>query len=160
MKVLIWTHHPGDLLGEVIDFLTHGTAQHAGFLRANGMIHEAYFPQVRDRAMLDSEKPFIKTFYVKDITPQQEALFEAAFDAALKIPVRYDIGDLFGFLFNRPNTNENETFCSRYVYHLCKTILPGDMWPQIRVMDDDWLSPRDLWISNLLIPESAEDSTK
>ena len=154
MYIAIWTHHPGDLLGEAIDFVTHGTAQHAGFLRASGKIHEAYFPQVRDRDLIPAELPYIQFFKLKGLTPEQEALFEKAFDIALQVPPHYSILGLFKFLFNVPDTDEKNTFCSRYVFHTIQTVLKDneELWPLIRCMDKDWVSPRDLYISNLLIP--------
>ncbi len=102
MKILIWTHHPGDLLGDAINFLTHGPAQHAGFLRANGLIHEAYLPRVRDRQPVAAELPYVKTFRLRDLPPEWDAAFEAQFDRALRESVKYSLADLFRYLFNAP----------------------------------------------------------
>jgi hypothetical protein len=152
MKILIWTHHPGDLLGEAIDFFTHGSAQHAGFLRANGMIHEAYLPRVRDRKPLAPELPFVKTFRLRGLPEVLEPVFEALFDRALDAAVGYSVEDLFRFLFNAPNVDEKHTFCSRYVMHTIMELCPPHLWPQVRCMDGDWVSPRDLFISPMLVP--------
>ena len=158
MRILIWTHHPGDLLGEAINFLTHGPAQHAGFLRQNGMIHEAYLPRVRDRAPVADELPFIKSIVLEGCSPYMDGLFEGAFDRALGVQVRYSVADLFRFLFNQPNVDESHTFCSRYVMHQIMTVAPSELWPLVRCMgggdpgSDDWVSPRDLFISPRLRP--------
>jgi len=129
MKILIWTHHPGDLLGEAIDFVTHGSAQHAGFLRANGMIHEAYLPTVRDRRPIAAELPLVKTFNLRGMTDVGNWLFEAQFEKALGAAIGYSVEDLFRFLFNVPNADEQHTFCSRYVMHTIMQICPPELWP-------------------------------
>ena len=152
MKILLWTKHPGDLLGEAITFLTHGPAEHAGFLRANGKIHEAYAPVVRDRDPVAAELPLVKVFRLRGLTPEQELLFESAFDHALGGAVKYSFNDLFRFLFNTPSVDEQHTFCSRYVMHTIMQICPPELWPQVRCMDGDWVSPRDLFISPALVP--------
>jgi hypothetical protein len=153
MRIINWTKHPGDMLGEAIDFLTHGSCQHSGFLRANGMIHEAYWPHIRDRAPIELELPFAKVFKLRGITPVQEAMFETFFDHALSLRIEYSPEDLFRYLFNVPNSDEQHTFCSRYVMHTIMQICEEDKWPLIRCMDGDWVSPRDLYISNMLIPD-------
>jgi len=152
MRILIWTKHPGDLLGEAIDLVTHGPAQHAAFLRRNGLIHEAYWPQVRDRKLMAEELPLVKTFTLRGLTPIQEAIFETYFDHALLQHIKYSPADLFRFLFNRPDTDEKHTFCSRYVMHTIMQVCPPELWPQVRCMDGDWVSPRDLLISPMLVP--------
>ena len=153
MKILLWTKHPGDILGEAIQFATHGPAQHAGFLRGNGLVHEAYFPQVRDRALTEQEKPFVQVFSLAGITPEQEAKFERWFDASIKLQTQYSIADLFRFAFNIPFPDEQHTICSRYVYRCCQAILPDWLWPLVRT-NDDQVSPRDLYISPFLKPAS------
>ena len=152
MKILIWSHHPGDLLGEAIDFLTHGQQQHAGFLRASGLIHEAYLPQVRDRLPMPAEVQYVKTFQLRGQTTLLDALFETQFDHALAGAVKYSMDDLFRYLFNQPNPDEKHTFCSRYVMHTIMQVCPPEFWPLVRCMGGDWVSPRDLFISPMLIP--------
>ena len=157
LKVLIWTHHPGDLLGDAIDFLTHGTAQHAGWLDIDGSVVEAYWPKLRRRYLIAEELPFIKSFSIRGITLQQQIDVSKMLALNLTHPPEYSGWDLFGFLFNKPNTNENSTFCSRYVQHTCEMVLPQENWPLIRCVADDWVSPRDLYISNMLIPVALYD---
>jgi hypothetical protein len=152
MKILIWTHHPGNVLGEAIDFATHGQAQHAAFLRRNGLIHEAYWPQLRDRLPMAAELPYVKVFTLRDLTPELAAAFEVQFDRALAAHIQYSVGDLFRFLFNAPNANEARTFCSRYVMHTIMEVCPAQLWPLVRCMEGDWVSPRDLFISPQLVP--------
>jgi len=152
MIIATWTKHPGDLLGETIDFLTHGPAQHAAFVRRNGMIHEAYLPHVRDRKPIAAELPNVKTFRILALPAYYDAMFEAQFDEALCAQVKYSVGDLFRYLFNVPNVDEAHTFCSRYVMHTIMEICPQSYWPQVRCMEGDWVSPRDIYISNMLVP--------
>ena len=152
LKVLIWTHHPGDLLGDAIDFLTHGTAQHSGWMDIDGTVVEAYWPRLRRRALIPEELQYIRSFTIRGISPEPELDVSKLLALNLTHPPEYSGWDLFGFLFNKPNTNENSTFCSRYVQHTCEMALPQNLWPLIRCMADDWVSPRDLFISNILIP--------
>lgn len=152
MKILLWKQHPGDLLGQAIDFLTHGPAQHAAFLRSNGMIHEAYLPQVRDRKPIAEEIPLVNVFTLRGLPLFYDSFFEAHFDKALDGAVKYSINDLFLYLFNKPNVDEAHTFCSRYVMHTIQQICMPELWPLVRCMDGDWVSPRDLFISNQLVP--------
>lgn len=152
MKILLWTKHPGDLIGEAIEFFTHGPVEHAAFLRANGMIHEAYWPRVRDRKPVAEELHLVKCFSLRGITADEESGFEAAFDFALIHTVKYDLTDLLRVLFNKPDTDEKHTFCSRYVMHTIMTVCPPEIWPLVRCMDGDWVSPRDLFISPNLLP--------
>jgi hypothetical protein len=154
MKIIIWTHHPDDLLGKAIDALTHGDAQHAAFLRADGeTIVEAYWPQVRQRVLLAAEKPFIRTFKIRGLTPEQETAIEALLDKILLAPPKYSGEDLFRFLFNAPNVDEAHTFCSRLVLHVLEQVLPEDAWILQRLPDDDWGSPRDILISPACVEE-------
>lgn len=152
MEILLWTHHPGDVLGEAIDFFTHGGAEHAGFLRRNGMIHEAYWPRVRDRQPVVAELALVQTFTLRGLPPELDAAFEAQFDRALQAGIQYSVGDLFRFLFNAPNLDERHTFCSRYVLHTIVQVCPPEYWPLLRCMAGDWVSPRDLLISPMLVP--------
>lgn len=152
LKILLWTKHPGDLLGEAIDFITHGNAQHAAFRDIDGSVVEAYWPRLRRRELLDVEKQFILAFTLKSIAPEQELQISKGLALDLTHPPDYSGWDLIRFLFNQPDASETATFCSRYVQHTCETNLPQSMWPQVRLMDNDWASPRDLLISNLLEP--------
>lgn len=149
MKIAIWTKHPGDLLGEAIDFLTHGKAQHAGFIRTNGMIHEAYLPKVRDRAILDAELPYLKTFDLAGLTMAQSDQFERIFDIMLAASIQYSLTDLFRYELNIPMPSDLSTICSRYVYHTIGQVSPA-LLPLVRC-DSDQVSPRDLYISPRLL---------
>jgi hypothetical protein len=152
LKILIWTHHPGDLLGEAIDFLTHGTAQHAGWQDVDGSVVEAYWPKLRRRQLMDAERLYIRAFNLRYISTAEEIQISKRLARDLTHPPSYSGWDLFRFLFNKPNASETSTFCSRYVQHLCEDELHPDLWPCIRCMEDDWVSPRDLYISNMLQP--------
>ena len=144
------------MLGQAIDFLTHGPAQHAGFIRGNGRIHELYLPAVRDRDMIADEKPFIRTFDIDGMTDDLSAKLERHFDAVLEWTangngITYSIEDLFRILLNTPKPPDGSMVCSQYVFHMLKTI---GLQPLERC-DEDFISPRDLWISPRLIgPES------
>lgn len=147
VKVAIWTKHPGDILGEAIDFVTKGIAQHAGFLRGNGTIHELYIPRVRDRAIVDAERPYLKFFDIDGLTPELSQKLETLFDAAIKTHIGYSVLDLFRILFDKPKPDDNSMVCSQYVFHQLSILkLP----PLIRC-NEDFISPRDLFISPKLI---------
>lgn len=152
----LWTRHPGDLLGSAIDFLTHATgqsqAQHAGWLRRDGVtIHEAYYPHVRNRPLLASEKPFIRLFRVEGMTPALADRFEEFFDLAVDPRFRedYSVKGLFGFLFNVPPPDEQSVFCSEYCMQTIRKLAPS-LLPLSRC-EDYQVSPRDLIISPRLI---------
>ncbi len=146
-KVLIWSQHPGDLLGQIIVSLTHGPAQHAGFLRSDGKtIHEAYLPKVRDRLVLDAERQFIRCFEIEGMTDELAARLEDSFDKAIAASVEYSVENLFRFLFNAPMGDDQHTFCSRYVMGTMQYRLPVRCWPLLRCINDQ-VSPRDLLIS-------------
>ena len=157
LKILLWTKHPGDMLGEAIDFVTHGNAQHAAFLDINGSIVEAYWPRLRRRELVESEKQYIRAFTIRGILPEYEIDISKELALNLIHPPAYSGWDLIGFLFNEPNTSENSTFCSRYVQHVCQLCLPTQLWPCIRAQANDWVSPRDLLISNMLVECNLAD---
>ena len=143
VKVAIWTHHPGDDLGEAIDFVTHGTAQHAGFIRENGQIHELYLPKLRDREVIPEEVPYLKIFDIEGMTPEISAKLERHFDIYLQSGLEYSVTDLFRILFDIPMPNELAMCCSQYVFFMLKM---GELAPLSRC-DADFISPRDLFIS-------------
>jgi len=152
MRGLIWTKHPGDMLGEAIDFLTHGNAQHFGFLRADGItVHEAYFPRVRDRLLLESEKPLVRKFRL-NLADSFNAAFEQAFDNALKNPERYSIEDLFKYQLSIPFPDDKSTICSVYGMSTIRKVCP-ELSPLVRC-EDCQISPRDHLISPAWIEES------
>jgi len=148
IKVAIWSLHPGDLLGEAIDFVTHGPAQHAGFIRGNGMVHELYLPRIRDRVMTDAEKPFIRTFDIVGLTNDLNDRLERHFDVYLSMNAeQYSIADLFRIVLNTPKPDDSSEVCSQYVFQQLAMIgLP----PCLRC-DNDFISPRDILISLRLI---------
>lgn len=146
--ILLWSKHPGDLLGNAITFLTHGPAQHAGWLRSDGQtIHEAYLPTVRERPLRPEEKPGIRFFTLEGMTPELAAKFERFFDLAAdpKFVEDYTVKGLFGFLFNVPPPDESSVFCSEYIMQTIRKLAP-ELLPLVRC-DDFQVSPRDLLIS-------------
>jgi hypothetical protein len=144
VKVAIWTTHPGDLLGEAISFVTHGAAQHAGFIRGDGRIHELYLPQVRDRVMHTDEIDFIRQFEIAGLSDELSTKLERHFDLLVKDGgVKYSIPDLFRIFFNLEKPIDGSMVCSQYVFHQLNMIgLP----PLLRCTED-FISPRDLLIS-------------
>jgi len=96
----------------------------------------------------------LSVFALRGMTPALEDAFEAEFDRILAAPPAYSGEDLFGFLFNQPNTDESHTFCSRLVMHTIMRVAPPELWPLVRCMEGDWVSPRDLFISPQLVPAS------
>ncbi len=147
--ILLWTVHPGDLLGEPIQFLTHGPVTHAGFLRSDGVtVHENYLPQVRNRPLLPAEKPGVRVFQMEGMTPEIAAKFERYFALAAEpqTALHYSIANLFEYLANRPPASEADGLdCSAYVNQTVRRLAPA-LAPTVRC--EDWqVSPRDLLIS-------------
>ena len=158
MRILIWTKHPGDMLGEAINFLTHGDAQHAGFLRLNGLVHEAYLPKVRDRKLVAAELPWVRIFRLVGpgevpVTDSMEAKFERMFDLMIQAGVEYSIADLFKYQLNMDMGNDMQTICSRYVFHGIPMCC-GEAFAPLMRCGGDQVSPRDLLISPRLIEET------
>lgn len=149
VTVAIWTKHPGDVLGEAIHFVTHGPAQHAGFIRGNGRIHELYLPKVRDRDVVDAERPFLLAFDIEGLTPALNAALERHFDVMLAAggQVDYSIEDLFRIVLNLPKPVDGSMVCSQYVFHMLGTV---GLRPLERC-DEDFITPRDLYVSPRLI---------
>lgn len=153
VRVAIWTTHPGDLLGEAIDFVTHGSAQHAGFIRSSGAVHELYLPRVRDRALTDAERPFVRMFDIAGLTPELSDKLERHFDVYLKFDgAQYSIADLFRIAFNIPKPTDGSMVCSQYAFHMLQMI---GLAPLVRCTED-FISPRDLLISPRLIEVTSE----
>lgn len=149
VKVAIWTHHPHDLLGGAIDFVTHGVAQHTGFVRSNGKIHELYLPHVRDRDIIDAERPYLRVFEIEGLTQELSDKLERHFDVMLENggQMNYSIEDLFRILLNIPKPPDGSMVCSQYVFHMVKMI--GILL--LERCDEDFISPRDLFITPRLI---------
>lgn len=154
MRGLIWTKHPGDILGEAIDFLTHGDAQHFAFLRADGKtVHEAYFPHVRDRLLTAAELPFVRRFRLQGMNDSLEAVFERVFDRNLQAHINYDIPDLFRYEFNIPFPDQaHDTICS--VYGMATIREAADILVPLVRCKDEQVSPRDHLISPAWIEEA------
>lgn len=147
MKILIWPGHH-DALDAAIKLFSHGLGTHAAFLRADEMIiHEAFYPQLRDRIVMPHDRRVAEVYEISGVTRQQHERFEKYFDYNLRRSVRYSIADLFRFALNRPNHNEHHTFCSRYIMHCLRMVLNEDQLPLVRLNAGDWASPRDLRIS-------------
>ena len=149
VKAAIWTHHPGDLLGDAINFETHGLAQHAGFIRGNGRIHELYLPRVRDRDIVDAERPFLLAFDIEGLTDPLNAALERHFDVMLEAggQMDYSVADLFRIVLNIPKPTDGSMVCSQYVFHMLGTVgLP----PLVRCTED-FITPRDLYITPRLV---------
>lgn len=148
VKAAIWSIHPGDLLGEAITFETHGPAQHAGFIRGNGRIHELYLPAPRDRDIQDAERPYLMALDIEGLTPDISAALERHFDDVLASDaIHYSIEDMFRIKFNLPPPPDGGLVCSQYVFwHLTMVNLP----PLVRCARD-FITPRDLLISPRLI---------
>jgi len=158
MRVLIWTTHPGDVLGEAITFLTHGPAQHAGFLRLNGLCHEAYMPKVRDRKLKRAEQQFVRILRLvgpadAPVTDSMEAKFERLFDLNIQAGVEYSIADLFRYQLGMDMGGDQQTICSRYVFHCIPMCCGAAFAPLVRCSEDQ-VAPRDLLISPRLIEET------
>ena len=157
VKVFFSNHITGYALGDAIEALTHGPVHHAGFIRRSGLILEAVPPHVTQRAVTDDDRAGVRrlsVFALRGMTPALEAAFEKEFDRILAAPPAYSGEDLFGFLFNQPNVDETHTFCSRLVMHTIMQVAAPELWPLVRCMEGDWVSPRDLFISPAFVPSS------
>lgn len=152
MKILIWTGHH-DPLDAAIKFLTHGRGSHAAFLRADGVtVHEAFYPRVRDRAMMPIDRKNAEAFELEGLSKTHHRSFEHLFDSNLRRGIEYSVLDLVRYAINLPSRDEHHTFCSRYVLHCCHAILTDELMPLVRIPNHDWASPRDLRISPRLTP--------
>lgn len=147
VKILIWPGHH-DLLDFAIKAFTHGRGCHAAFLRADGKtIHEAFWPQVRDREFRPGEWNTVETYKIGCLTPHHHRQLEALFDKNLKEGIEYSFADLLRYALNIPSKDERHTFCSRYVMHCLQSVAPPAMMPLVRLPDRDWAAPRDLRIT-------------
>jgi hypothetical protein len=147
MKILIWPGHHDPLDG-IIKCLTHGRGSHAAFLRDDERtIHEAFWPEVRDRPLTPADRRWVEVYSLTGVTRTEHREFEHLFDAHLRQHIRYSIADLFRYALNLPSRDEHHTFCSRYVLHCLRAILADTRMPLLRIPDGDWASPRDLRIS-------------
>jgi hypothetical protein len=149
MRILLWTSPPKDFLEVGIEFCTHGPAHHAGFLRKNGMVHELYPPQLRDRAISDDEKKIVQVFSLAGLPPELEAKFERLFDLDLEAGLKYSNEDLIRFLFNQEIPFDLSGYCSWYVMRCISMCAPMCL-PLVRC-DIGQVSPRDLYISPKLL---------
>lgn len=150
--IALWTVHPGDLLGEPIMFLTHGPVTHAGWIRSDGRtVAEAYLPRVRQRPLLDPEKPLVRLFTLEGMTPGLAGDFERFLDLATdpKFAAEYSVKGLFGFALNIPPADEQHVFCSEWVMQGIRKASPA-LLPLVRCGDYQ-ASPRDLLVSPRLI---------
>ncbi len=113
----------------MIQFKTHGIYSHAGFLRANGRIHELFYPHVRDRDFSPGEKDLVDAFDIEGITPQEEANFEKWFDGNLRRQIEYSILDLFRLDLNIPFPSDMQSICSAYAMKSCQVCLASEREP-------------------------------
>ena len=151
MKILIWPGHH-DPLDFWIKLCTHGRGSHAAFLRQDDCtIHEAFYPEVRDRMVMPRDRRLTEVYDLGGVTDNQHRQFEHLFDCNLRRQIRYSIADLFRYALNLPCRDEHHTFCSRYVLYCLHAILHDTQMPLVRLPARDWASPRDLRISPRLI---------
>lgn len=159
--IALWTKHPGDLLGEAITFLTHGPAEHAGWIGSDGQtVYECYLPKARKRQVLDSEKAFIRLFTLEGMTPEVARSFERWLSLATdpKFAEEYSVKGLFGFELNIPPADEQHCFCSEWDMQSIRQVAP-ELLPLSRC--EDWqTSPVDLLHSPRLHEISWSDIPK
>lgn len=156
VRVAVWLQHPGDLLGAAITFATHGIGEHAGFIRSNGLVHELYFPRVRDRQLVAGEMDLMEIYDIQGLTPDLSRQLEEKFDANLKAGIRYDIWDLFKIEFDETFPLDKSGVCSCYVMHTLNDVLPVDLLPLVRI-DASQVSPRDIRLSPRLVLNKASN---
>lgn len=156
--ICLWTVHPGDLLGEPIEFLTHGSFSHAGFLRRDGVtINECYLPIVRQRLITDAEKPLVRLFMLDGMDDALADKFERYFDLTVmpQFAESYSVQGLFGYVLNVTPPDEQSVFCSEYVMQSCRKLC-SDKIPLVRV-NDFQVSPVSLSWSPRLIDVEWSD---
>ena len=155
VRVAVWLKHPGDLLGEAIQFATHGLGEHAGFIRGNGTVHELYFPKVRDRDLAAGETSLMEIYDIEGLTPELSTAMEAGFDKNLAAGIKYSITDLFRIELDETFPLDTSGVCSCYVAHCLMCDLPEPLWPLVRI-DPSQISPRDIRLSpRLHLPPAA-----
>lgn len=150
--IVLWLVHPGDLLGEPIQFFSHGKFTHAGWLRRDYQtINECYMPRVRQRKITDAEKPLIKLFRLEGMDGETADGLERFFDLSIlpQFAESYSIEGLFGYVLNQTPQDEQSVFCSEYVMQTCRKIC-SQLLPLVRVEDFE-VSPASLSWSPRLI---------
>ena len=150
MRILLWANQPGQAGSWAIAFLSHGNITHGGFQRSNGKVHELSPPGVHDRDLTDEERPYVHAFRLYGVTPQMEGQLERLFDLNIAAGIAYSYEDLFKYLFNVPMDGDQESFCTRYVFHclgMCRCPMP-----LVRCSENVAI-PFAFWISPLLIEE-------
>lgn len=144
--VAIFFAHKGDPLSGVINFLTHGPASHAGWLRSDQKtIWEAYYPQVHTRPLMEAEKPGIALFTLEGMTPEIAAKLERYFDIT-QVPglvPKYSIMGLVDYEFCLTPENPQNIFCSQAVLQSIRKNAV-ELLPVVRV-DDDASPPNELY---------------
>jgi hypothetical protein len=150
--IALWRVHPGDILGEPIQFITRGQWTHAGWLRRDGQtIWECYYPKMRCRPVMDAEDQGIDLFALEGMTPDLAERFERYFDITTTGPSvqGYSIAGLFEFALDLPATDEQNVFCSEATMQSIRKVAPA-LLPLARC-EDYKVSPVDLGHSTRLI---------
>ena len=151
--VALWRVHPGDILGEPIQFITRGQWTHAGWLRSDGKtIWECYYPKMRCRPLNEAEKPGIDLFTLEGMTPDIAARFERYFDITTSGPSvqGYSIAGLFEYALDLPVADEQNVFCSEADMQSIRKVAPA-LLPLARC-EDCKVSPVELGHSPRLLP--------
>jgi hypothetical protein len=125
MKVLIWREHSGDPLSKVIEAITRGSYTHAALLvhGASLSIVEAYWPELRTRALTEAELPGLDVFAVEGLTPEIEQKLIDWWAEKIQQHVAYSLKGLARFspvlrlLFGEGSDADThkEMFCSQAV---------------------------------------------
>lgn len=98
LRVVLFKHH--DLLSFAIKAVTRGQYVHAAVLvdESTLEIYEAFYPQVRKRALSNEELDSIDAFMIQGFTEEMEERAVQWMDAQVAAHTRYSIMDLFRFL--------------------------------------------------------------
>lgn len=129
IQVVLYEVHPHDPLGGLIEAFTRSGYEHAAMLKDRTSIIEAYYPHVRERALIPGELNGADIFDIQGLTPEVE---KAVLDwCAVRIAANesYSIANLFRYLAparsligeaKDDGSAKVPTICSQFVYNALK----------------------------------------
>ena len=165
MKVLLFTNHANDPLSFAIKAIMRTGYTHAALLvdEAKMLIVEAFWPEVRSRALAANEVAGVDAFEIAGLTPEKEAAILAFCEAAIAAHEKYSIANLFRFLAparailgetTDAGNGTNPVFCSQFVFD---AITHGGGIPLFsRKVHSGEVDPGHLAWSPVLVPSRLE----
>lgn len=135
-----------------IRFITKGIGTHAAFVRPSGLIAENFLPGVRERSFRYGERKNVELYRIKGTDETDWYNLDKWLSRELLNPPEYSVIDLFRYAINLPPVRGTSCFCSQWVLRGLRENLSPDKMPLVRLEYQDFASPRDLRISNSLLP--------